>query len=98
MYSYFEEAIVQRNREYITSELTFIGMKESQLEKFEKIKNEFYATVKFVSEIISIKKDKDNKIIEGNPDKIKIVTDHWKFSKNSSSQSPNWFLSEIISK
>jgi predicted lipid-binding transport protein (Tim44 family) len=98
MYSNFEEAIVQRNRENITSELTFIGMKESQLEKFEKIKNEFYATVKFVSEIISIKKDKDNKIIEGNPDKIKIVTDHWKFSKNSSSQSPNWFLSEIISK
>ena len=56
-------------------------MKESKLEKFEKIKNEFYATVKFVCEIISVKKDKDNKIIEGNPDKIKTVTDHWKFSK-----------------
>ena len=41
-----------------------------------------YATVKFVSEVISVKKDKDNKIIEGNPDKIKHVVDVWKFKKN----------------
>ena len=72
-------------------------MKESKLEKFDKIKNEIYATVKFVSEIISVKKDKDNAIIEGNPDKIKTVTDHWKFTKNALSQNPNWYLSEIIS-
>ena len=64
----------------------------------EKIKTDFNATVKFVSEIISVKKDKDNKIIEGNPDKIKKVTDYWKFSKNVFSKNPNWYLSEIVSK
>ena len=41
--------------------------------------------------------DKDNKIIEGNPDKIKFVTDSWKFTKNINNKSPNWYLSEIIS-
>ena len=51
----------------------------------------------FVAEVISVKKDKDNKIIEGNPDKIKFVTDSWKFTKNINSKSPNWYLSEIIS-
>ena len=56
------------------------------------------ATVKIVSEIISIKKDKNDIVIEGDPDKIKIVTDYWKFSKNVSSKNPNWFLAEIISK
>ena len=61
----FEKAINERNKNGITSELTFIGMKKPELEKFEKIKNEFIATVKFVSEIISVKKDKDNKILEG---------------------------------
>ena len=76
------EAIDLRNQENIKSEFTFVGMKESKLEKYEKIKNELFATVKFVCEIISVKKDKDNKIIEGNPDKIKIVTDYWKFSKS----------------
>ena len=67
-------------------------------EKFERIKDEIFATVKFVCEIISTKKDKSNNIIEGNPDKIKIVTDHWKFKKSTLSQSPSWYLAEIISK
>jgi len=94
----FENAIDHRNNENIKSELTFIGFKESKVEKFEKIKDEFCYTVKIVCEIISVKKDKNEVIIEGDPDKIKIVTDYWKFSKNISSKSPNWLLSEIISK
>tara|TARA_E500000331_G_C17131532_1_gene658433 strand:- start:395 stop:1036 length:642 start_codon:yes stop_codon:yes gene_type:complete len=98
MSSNFEQAILQRNKDNIKSELTFVSMKESKLEKFEKIKNEFYATVKFVSEIISVKKDKENKVIEGNPDKIKTVTDYWKFSKNIFSKKPNWYLCEIVNK
>ena len=94
----FYEAIEERNRLKISSDLTFIGIKKSNLEKFEKVKTNLFATVKFVSEIISVKKDANNKIIEGNPDRIKTVTDHWKFTKNASSKSPNWYLTEIISK
>ena len=94
----FEQAIKARNKENIKSEFTFIGIKESNVEKYEKIKNELYASVKFVSEVISVKKDKDNKVIEGNSDKIKHVTDYWKFSKNILKKSPNWYLCEIISK
>ena len=94
----FEQAIKQRQEHNIKSELTFIGIKETNLEKFERVKNNFFATVKFVSEIISVKRDENNKIIEGNPDKIKIVTDHWKFTKTTISQNPNWYLSEIVSK
>ena len=94
----FEQAIDYRNKENIKSELTFIGFKDSKIEKFERIKDEFFSTVKIVCEIISVKKDKNEVIIEGNPDKIKTVTDYWKFSKNTSSKNPNWFLSEIISK
>ena len=94
----FDQAIQARIKENIKSEFTFIGMKESNVEKYEKIKNELFASVKFVSEVISVKKDKDGKIIEGNPNKIKLVTDYWKFSKNILKQGPNWYLSEIISK
>ena len=43
-------------------------------------------------------KDKDNKIIEGNPDAIKMVYDNWKFSKNMWSQNPNWYLIETTDK
>jgi predicted lipid-binding transport protein (Tim44 family) len=94
----FEQAINHRNKENIKSELTFIGVKGSSIEKFEKIKNDFFATVKIVCEIISVKKDKDDNVIEGNPDIIKTVTDHWKFTKNALNDNPNWYLAEIISK
>jgi len=98
MFANFEQAIDSRNKENIKSELTFIGVKESNIEKFEKVKSDLVATVKIVCEIISTKKNKDNKIVEGNPDKIKTVTDYWRFIKNASSPNPNWFLAEIISK
>ena len=94
----FEQAIKARNQENIKSEFTFIGVKESSVEKYERIKNELFASVKFVSEVISVKKDKDDKIIEGNPDKIKQVIDYWKFTRNILKKGPNWYLSEIVSK
>ena len=97
MFSNFSDAIKVRNKDRITSEFTFIGVKESSVEKYEKIKDNLFATVKFVAEVISVKKDRENKIIEGNPDKIKFVTDSWKFTKNINNKSPNWYLSEIIS-
>jgi len=97
MFSNFSEAIKARNKEKIKSEFTFIGIKESSVEKYEKIKDNLFATVKFVAEVISVKRDKENNIIEGNPDKIKFVTDSWKFTKNINNNSPNWYLSEIIS-
>ena len=93
----FSDAIEARNLEKIKSEFTFIGMKESSVEKYEKVNDILFATVRFVAEVISVKKDKEDKIIEGNPDKIKFVTDIWKFTKNIKKNSPNWYLSEIIS-
>jgi len=98
VFSNFEQAIDHRNKENIKSELTFIGFKETKFEKFEKVKEEFFSTVKIVCEIISVKKNKNKVIIEGDPNKIQTVTDYWKFSKNISSKDPNWFLAEIISK
>ena len=97
MNSNFSGAINARNKEKINSEFTFIGIKKSSVEKYEKVKDDLSATVKFVAEVISVKK-KDNKIIEGNPEKIKFVTDIWKFTRNVNNKNPNWYLAEIISK
>jgi predicted lipid-binding transport protein (Tim44 family) len=92
----FSGAIEARNKEKIKSEFTFIGFKESSVDQYEKVKDDLFATVKFVAEVISVKKDNENKIIEGNPDKIKLVTDVWKFTRNIKNKSPNWYLAEII--
>ena len=91
----FESAIEERNSKNIKSELTFIGIKSSVIQKYEKTATALFFTVKFVSEIISVKKDKDNNVIEGDPNKIKTVIDHWKFTRKTSSMNPNWYLAEI---
>ena len=98
MFSNFSDAIKSRNKEGIKSEFTFIGVKESSVEKYDKIRDNLFATVKLVAEVISVRKDKENKKIEGNPYKIKFVSDSWKFTRNIKQKDPNWYLSEIISK
>ena len=79
----------------LVRELTFVGIKSSAIQSFDKSAEALYFTVKFVSEIISVKKDKDNNVVEGDPNKIKTVIDHWKFTKKISSSKPNWYLAEI---
>jgi predicted lipid-binding transport protein (Tim44 family) len=90
----FSDEIDYRKKENVKSELTFVGIKSAKIKNFEKKDNIYTFTVDFVSEIITCKKDKNNKVIEGNPDRIKTVNDVWKFSKNMWSSNPSWYLVE----
>ena len=92
VYKQFEEAIKDRESKEFSSETTFIGISSAEVTKHEQNKNMLEVTVEFVSEIISCVRDKDNKVISGNPEKIKKVLDTWKFSKDSRSSNPNWVL------
>ena len=90
----FSDVIDTRKEKQVKYETTFIGLKSSKVLEFKKIENIYKVTVNFVSEIITCVKDKNNKIVEGNPDAIKTVNDVWKFSKNMWSQDPTWYLVE----
>ena len=94
----FLEVIDERKKKELKYETTFIGLKSSKILEFKKIENIYKVTVDFVSEIITCVKDKNNQIIEGNPDTIKTVNDIWKFSKNMWSQDPTWYLVETSTK
>ena len=94
IYQNFSNEIDHRKKENLKSELTFVGVKSAEIKNFEKKDNIYIFTVNFVSEIITYRKDKNNKVIEGNPDIIKTVNDVWKFSKNMWSSNPNWYLVE----
>ena len=62
------------------------------IKNHQKKNNILEVTVEFVSEIISTLKDKDKKILSGDPEKIKKAYDSWKFSRDSKSLNPNWLL------
>ena len=98
MFNRFTEVIDERKNKELTYETTFIGLKSSKIVEFKKIENIYKVTVNFVSEIITCVKDKNSKVIEGNPDTIKTVNDVWKFSKNMWSHNPTWYLVETTNK
>ena len=88
----FNQAIKDRKEKGLISETTFIGISSADIKDFGQNNNMFEVTVDFVSEIISCVKDKEKKLISGDPEKIKKVYDTWKFSREIKSLSPNWLL------
>ena len=92
VYYQFDKAIKDRNLKNYSSETTFVGINSAEIKKHKQNNNMLEVTVDFVSEIISCIKDKDSKIISGDPEKVKKVHDIWKFSKDSRSTNPNWVL------
>ena len=98
LFNNFSEIIDERQKKQLKYETTFIGIKSSKILEFKKIENIYKVTVNFVSEIITCVKDKNNQVIEGNPDMIKTANDVWKFSKNMWSQDPTWYLVETSNK
>ena len=92
VYLQFEQAIRDRDEKKFSSETTFIGINSAEIKEHQQNKNMLEVTVEFVSEIISCVKDKDSKVVSGDPEKIKKVLDTWKFSKDSRSSNPNWLL------
>ncbi len=92
VFDQFNESLKERTNKGYKSETTFIGISSASIKEHNKKNNILEVTVDFVSEIISCVKDKEDKILSGDPDKVKKVFDTWKFSKDVRSNSPNWLL------
>ena len=92
VYEQFNAALNERESKNYSSETTFIGINSAEIKNHQKNKNMLEVTVEFVSEIISCIRDKENKIVTGDPEKVKKVNDIWKFAKDSRSSNPNWIL------
>ena len=49
-------------------------------------------TVRFQSKLVSVTRDKDGNVIDGNAEKVTDITDVWTFARDVSSRDPNWKL------
>ena len=92
VYDQFDEAIRDKKARNETSDTTFIGINSAEIKDHNQNKNMLEVSVEFVSEIISCIKDKDNKVVSGDAQKVKKVLDTWKFIKDSTSKNPNWLI------
>ena len=92
----FDIALKERNSRGHFAEITFIGIDSANIKEHKKINNILNVTVDFVGEVITCIKDKEKKIISGNPEKIKKIYDTWVFSRDLRSNNPNWQLVDIL--
>ena len=92
----FNDALKERSSRGHFAEITFIGINSADINKHEKTNTILKVTVDFVAEVITCIKDKEKKIISGNPEKIKKIYDTWVFSRDTRSNNPNWQLVDIL--
>ena len=92
IYSQFNEALKDRSARGHFAEITFIGINSAEIKEHKKIGNILNVTVDFIAEVITCIRDKEKKIISGDPEKIKKIYDTWVFSRDTTSVNPNWQL------
>ena len=96
VYKQFSEALKERDGRGHYAEITFIGVNKAEIKEHKKSGNILNVTVNFIGEVITCIRDKDKKIISGDPEKIKKIYDTWVFSRDTTSQNPNWQLVSIL--
>ena len=94
IFDQFKNSIKERETKGLISDTTFIGINSAEIKEHKETNNILEVTVDFVSEIISCVRNKEKKIVLGDPKKIKKVHDTWKFCRDIRSSNPNWFLKE----
>ena len=92
----FEQALTERKKRGHYAEITFIGVNSAKIKEHKTINKILNVTVDFVAEVITCIKDKDKKIISGDPEKIKKIYDTWIFSRDTRSSNPNWQLVDTL--
>ena len=92
VYEGFETAIRDRETRGESVETKFVAIAAADITNAEVRGRTMQVTVRFISQLISVTRDKAGTVIDGNPDKVSDVTDVWTFAHDISSSDPNWKL------
>ena len=90
----FRDAIEARVNKGYTVDASFAGIREVRLTdaRYDPETHEADITMRFVGELTSVVRDEEGRIVEGAPDELKQQKDVWTFSRDMSSENPNWLL------
>jgi len=88
----FETVIKDREKYEQKTETRFVSIDKAELVGAEMRDRMAQLTVRFVSQMISVTRDKAGTIVDGNPDKVADITDVWTFARDTTSRDPNWKL------
>lgn len=92
LYASFAGAIDARTKAGETQETTIVTVRSADLVEAGLENDVAKLTVEFVSEQVKVTRNAGGDIVDGDPDRIDIITDIWTFSRNVRSRDPNWEL------
>ncbi|MFO7857011.1 MAG: Tim44/TimA family putative adaptor protein [Paracoccaceae bacterium] len=94
VYESFAAAIDEREREGLTVEARFIGVKDAKVFSaiYTEETREADIEVRFVGELISVVRNVEHEIVEGDPNEVRRQTDLWTFTRRMGADDPNWLL------
>ncbi len=92
VYDSFDAVIKDREKHDQKTETRFVSIDKAELVGAEARDRTAMLTVRFVSQMISVTRDKAGTIVDGNPDKVADITDLWTFARDMTSRDPNWKL------
>ena len=92
VYESFEAAIREREKQDHKTETRFVSIDKAELIGAELRDRSAQLTVRFVSQMITVTRDKTGAIVDGNPEKVADITDVWTFARDVGSRDPNWKL------
>ena len=90
----FAAAIATRERDGLSVQASFVGLREMTLEDatFDRTSKTAEITVRFVGEMTSVVRNKAGEIVEGHATDIKRQRDSWTFARRMGVDDPNWQL------
>lgn len=92
VYANFATAIEERQRQGRKLETTLIGILSAEIDAAQLQGSEARVTVKFTSQQVDVTKDRDGRIVEGDPNEVATIVDLWTFARSVKSRDPNWAL------
>ena len=92
VYDSFDAVIREREIRGETTETRFVSIDTTEIAGAEMRARTAHVTVRFVSQLVSVTRDKSGNVTDGNPDKVTDVTDVWTFARDVTSRDPNWKL------
>ena len=92
VYEGFVQSIDARKRDEQAMDTSFIGINSADIIEAEVKDSQAHVTIKFVSQLITAIRNKQGDVVDGDPKKVREVTDIWTFAREIPSSNPNWKL------
>ncbi len=94
VYQGFAQVIDERADAGLTVDARFVGLREADIvgARFDEDDQVAEIDMKFVGELVTVVRDKEHRIVEGDPNEIRREYDQWTFGRKMGSSDPNWLL------